>query len=344
MKFLALVLISWMLVACGGGGAGDSAATENQRLLQDYACDMTQAQATAAKTPFFSRNAVGYYTNSMTWDPLDPPGYDQYHERWQVPIAGSQYFLNTLLVLPRVGRNGVVFILHGLGAEQSTMSIDRLRGPEETEFVKRGYAVVYIARRGAFGSSGAQTGNDEGYTLADYTAQRVSAAEYGAAHIRYQSASMVAALDRIYADPRLRDQLHRMALIGASGGAFTALYTAALSPVFKSATNRAIIRTTGANSQDYLNDYYGLAAERYSDGAYASATTAGTLWFAGAQDAVANPGQLACVYAYYQRRSPNADQFYIVPGMDHGGFTDLWSPALYPTFSGYMRSRGFPNF
>jgi pimeloyl-ACP methyl ester carboxylesterase len=344
MKLLGLVLVSWMLVACGGGSESGSTASDNQALLRDYACDMSQAQANSPVTPFFSRNPVGYYTSSMTWDPLNPPGYDQYHERWQVTIAGGQYFLNTLLVLPRVGRNGIIFVLHGLGAAQATMNIDVLRGAEETEFIKRGYAVVYIARRGSFGSSGAMVGNDEGYTVSDYTSQRVSAGEYGAAHIRYQSASMVAALDRIYTDSRFRDHLHRMALMGGSGGAFTALYTAALSPVFKSAGSRALIRTTGANSQNYLNDPLSLAAERYSDGAYASNTTAGSLWFAGALDPIANPGQLACVYAYYQKRSANPDQFYLVPGMDHGGFNDFWSPALYPIFSAYLRSRSFPNF
>jgi dienelactone hydrolase len=342
MKHLALVLLSSLLGACGG--AGDEEATANQTLLKNYACDMSQAQSSAAQTPYFTRDRVGYYTNSMTWDPLKLPGVDQYRERWPVTIAGTQHFLNVLLVLPKVGRNGIVFVLHGLGGEQATMSIDSLRGPEETEFIKRGYAVVYIARRGAFGSSGASVGNDEGYTLEDYTSQKVSAADYGSAAIRYQSASMVAALDRIYTDVRLRDQLHRMALVGASGGAFTALYTAALSPVFKAATDRAVVRTTGSNSQAYLDAPYSLATERYSNGVHASATSAGTLWFAGALDPVSNPGQLACVFSYYQKRSVNSDQFYIVPGMDHGGFTDLWSPALYPTFSAYMRSRNFPNF
>ena len=342
MKQVALLAACFasLMVACGGSNP----MSENQRLLDDYACDMPRALANAPTAPYFTRNAVGYYTNSMTWDALNPPAFDQYHERWPVTIKGAPYQLNTLLVLPKVGRNGIIFILHGLSSAQATASIDALRGPEETEFVKRGYAVVYIARRGSYGSSGAMVGNEDGYTAEDISSQKVSLFDSQPGWIRYQSASMVAAMDRIYTDARLREHLPRMALLGASGGAFTALYTAALSPVFQSATNRAVIRTTGSNSQNYLDNPYSLAGERYSDSLYGASTGTGTLWFAGAQDAIANPAQLACVFAYYQKRSTKADKFYVVPGMDHGGFTDFWSPALYPTFSSYMRSNGFPNF
>lgn len=348
---LLVVLLSILLVGCGDGSDGGilssvfgkTVSEKSQDLIKEYACDTTVAQNSAQRSPFFTRG-YAYYTNSMTWSPLNPPTSDTFHETLAVTIKGTAYYLNVLYVIPKAKANGIVFNLHGLSSALGSMSIDSLRSPDETEYVKRGYAVVYVARRGAYGSTGPLIGSDQGYTSADYTNQIVSIADYQVSVTRYQSDSMLAALEKISVDPRFAAFKSRILLVGASGGTFTALYTAALAPMFKAATIRGVIRMTGSNSQDYLNDPYELTGERYGDSFYAAMTGARTLWLAGANDAIANPGQLACVYGFYAKKSVQTDQFYIVPGLDHGGWNDLWSPALYPTYSLFLRNIGFPEF
>lgn len=330
------------LSACGGGGGGSdsssnsssSAIRANENTVKNFSCNIDQAAAAAPKTSLFT------FYNPSSWSAF------RHEVTWPVRIEGVNYALRGLILIPELTtqRAGTVFFLHGNSPAQAALDLSFIQTRAEWDWLSRGYAVVYVARRGNYGSEGAALGYAEGQTKASLDESGVSLTRQFQLASQYSADSMLAGMRAAQADPRLAGYMDSIALVGASGGAISALTTAATSDVFKAATHRAIARITGANSNQYLNDAVGLAAERESEASKGPAVTAPTFWIAGQNDNIANAGQLACVFSYYKAASQRADQFAIVPGFGHGGYDVLFSPPVVSSFSSYMRAQGFSGF
>jgi pimeloyl-ACP methyl ester carboxylesterase len=310
------------------------AYSENNKTIDDYPCNYASAEANAFRT-------AGYQA---------PPNFPVEQrtsilETVAVTIGGVAHRINVLSVFPRNGAtNGLVVINHGLSSALATQNLNDYRSSDEYEWARRGYAVVYIARRGAMGSSGQLTGSVAGYTLEDFSSQRVAAATVLIDADDYQSASVVETLRVLATDARYQPFLHAMLLTGSSGGSFTSISAARHSAVFQAAPRRAVARITGTNSRDFYLDDLAAAADRAAGAHRADAVGVPTFWLAGEEDPISHPGQLACSFNSFTKQSHQADRFYLVPGMGHVGTHALWSPPVAPYFQAYMRGMGFATF
>lgn len=349
---IAVATAGLILGACrNGGGGGDtnsgpSALTGAQINAQnriDFACNINSSASQYLSTP-------SYTTAS------DPPNYPEgttyYEQTWLINGIGlgrpEQHSLKAIVLIPPASlpKNGVYVTIHGTDPSFLTPTSLTLANTRDNDdrWLQKGYAVVYVARRGYFGSTGIPAASDEAYTSADEANQVVDIGSYNASYLRWQSASMTSALGYMASLPILNGYMHSIVLQGASLGADTAIFTAAQSAVFQAATRKAVIRFTGLNSQNYLAFADNLIGERAATASVAAQVNTPTLWYGGQLDSTTNLGQLACNFKTYTARSKQNDQFYIVPGMEHGQSIDIANSTFAPSINLYLRAQGFAGF
>ena len=331
-------LIAILFVAGCGGGGGDGVAPPTAVVAANessYACDKA---IEAAKAPHASTFVAQY-------DPA-PPTDPHSFERWPLLIDEKGEELNVAISQPQVlvPVRGIVIIGHGHSASQATAAPSAMvDGYWDAQLTSRGYIVITVARRGNFGSTGQRHVDlDATGLLAKYQSRQISYADVELAATRFQSASLVAALQKISTDSRFQPYLSTILLIGASGGANTVLQTAADSPVFQVASKKALIRLTGLDSAGDTNPDALPGVSEYS--ARIAKNTVSSLWVDGQDDPITSPGQLACQFKFFTQAAGFSNSFYIVPGLGHLGFSNLLSVTLSPILNGYMTSRGFAGF
>jgi len=338
---LLLPLALMLLSACGGGGGGGGSGGGGGGGGQ-YACDQTSAIAGVVTTQSITGVALTFNNTPALIGPVR-----ELTERWSLVVGGSNHELNVKIVFPPAGAeiNGVVFDLHGISPSQSVASVDNLSASSQQEVVSRGYISIAVARRGNFGSTGqfAIGQTDQGTRLlADYQARRITYADLDLAAWRYQSDSMVAALQYASTLPEISAHLHSIILIGASGGAPTAIQTSVDSAVFRNATRKAIIRVTGNNSAlDTNPEATPGSYEYYSKLAPLSVST---FWAGGLLDPLTSPGILACQYRFFATNSPVQNSMILVPGWGHGSPQTLFSDQYYSYVRTYLVGLNFTGF
>ena len=112
--------------------------------------------------------------------------------------------------------------------------------------------------------------------------------------------------------------------------------------MFKAATKKALVRLTGLDSKNDTNPDALPGVSEYT--ARFAKDTVSSLWIGGQEDPLTSIGQLACQFRFYDQAAGFPNNFYVVPGMGHGGFGDLFSTSIAPAFNQYMVSRGFAGF
>lgn len=73
-------------------------------------------------------------------------------------------------------------------------------------------------------------------------------------------------------------------------------------------------------------------------------STVSSIWIVGEADTTTSVGQLACQFKFFNQAAGFPNFFYVVPGLGHGGPSDLFTPTVSPVFKTYMTSRGFGGF
>lgn len=308
----------------------------NSASPSSYACDKAIEEANAPHTGTYLSQFEGFSINAVTT-----------YERWPLQIDGRAEELNIAISRPPSASTpirGIIFPGHGLGGTQAAMLPSQMVDTYfASQMASRGYLVVWVARRGNFGSSGDQDGfyrsipagitNAEWYKLAG----------------KYQAASTVAVLAKMSSDPAYQPYMSTMLITGASGGADAVMQTAADSSVFQRATNRALVRLTG-----YATAIPGLATptamqlaleggNKYA-AELAKSTSTSMLWIGGVEDTTTSIGQLACQYKFFNKGSGIENTFWAVPGLGHFGFSNLFSLTLSSIFKRYLTSQGFAGF
>jgi hypothetical protein len=319
-RFGAVLMLLYGLSACGGGGAGEGTAT-------GPSCDMNAELATAPRTAPFA----GY---------LQPDNYAPVvtQERWPLVIQGEQHTLSVIVSLPSSGQiNGVVFTAHGIDTNLANADPQRMRSEAELHFARRGYASVYVARRGYFGSTGDLSG-----TTALKNICQTDGLDCTRASLAFLGADMIAAMEFAARDARLGGLMLRTILLGGSGGA-EAVLAASDSAIFKSIPTKAIIRVHGTNSRDFdtfvpfQQKYWAVKAEQ-------GPRSHRSLWLVGDQDQTTSPRFLACEFRAFSQASGFPNSFAVVPGWNHGVYGVLFTPAVLPVVAKYLRDEGFPGF
>lgn len=307
-----------------------------QSLPTDYSCDPTVEAANAPRTAPLIFQLSPPPTNgtpTLTF------------ERWPMLVDGQPNELNIAISNPAVGVpiRGVVITAHGIAPSFSSATPQDMANIYSywyAQMAGRGYISVTVGRRGNFGSTGESlidlvaTG-----LLAKYHAGEIPYADLELAAWKYQSASLVAALQKMSTDPAYQPYLSTILLTGASGGANTVLQTAADSVVFQSATTKGLIRLTGADSAFDTNPDALPGVSEYS--ARIAKSTTSSLWIIGEDDPITSAGQVACQFKFFNQAAGFPNSLYLVPGMGHGGEILLFTPTLWPPFEQYMTSQGF---
>ncbi len=301
----------------------------------DYSCDEAAAASAAPKTApiAFDREP---------W----PSQASVSHERWALTIEGEHHELNVAIARPSSPMNpaGIVINGHGLSPSLKTAPPSAMVNLYwDSQFASRGYLSVTVGRRGNYGSTGSSLIDIVGTgLLAQYHAGQISYADLEQAAVKYQSASLVAALERIGADPAYQPYLSRIVLWGASGGAPTVLQTAADSAIFQAASSKAIVRLTGFDTAFDTNPDAAPGAREHLTRIAPFASP--TLWVGGVEDPITSFAKLSCEFIYFAAAAGFPNYFYGVPGLGHGGAADLFTRTLFPIFSQYMAEQGFPGF
>lgn len=331
------LLVIFALVACGGGGGGSSVTAVNATPTTNYACDMTVSAAAATHTATYVSQPESLFVfsaNTLTF------------EQWTVQIDDQSYDLNVAIARPPISTSihGIVLNVHGFSPANATLPpAAMVNSYWDAQMNSRGYMSVSVALRGNFGSTGNRLADIVANgLLGQYQNKQISYADVELASIRYQSASVVAVLQKMSIDPAYQPYLPTIMLIGASGGANTVLQTAADSPVFQAAMKKALVRLTGLDSASDTNPEAGPGVSEYT--ARIAKNTVSSLWIGGQDDPLTSIGQLACQFKFFDQAAGFPNFFYIVPGLGHGGSTDLFTPTISPVFKQYMVSRGFAGF
>lgn len=330
--FATVFLLSSLNYGCGGGSSPSSSTSSNDNNSPNgIVCDMDRELAMANRTGSF-----------LDYPPIptDPTKLNVSEETWILKIQGQFEQIRVIIVRPaRIKEVGVVFFLHGHSEAGRNASTWQMRSFAEYDFADRGYVSVYVGRRGYYGSSGDWNGNP---AIREICAKGKSI-ECTRLAWEYTSADMIAALEYASKDGRLGGLLNRTILIGASGGSDTAIYTAS-SDIFKSITNRAVIRLNGTNSRDFetLESYQ----QAYWQAQKGIGNKGGgeSLWLVGDKDSITSPRYLACEFKAYNDASGRTSSFVVVPGWDHGNYRVIFSTNIYPTVASYLSRKGFPGF
>lgn len=337
------MLFTGVLAACGGGGDTTTSTpttptptTPTPATPATYACDPVQAAAAAPHTaPYVAQ-----------YDPADFSISTLTFERWPLLVDGTPNELNVSISKPpaSIPVRGLALVVHGFSPAQATLPpqsmVDHYLNAQMNQ---RGYLSVNVALRGNYGSTGARLVDLAALgVLQKYQAGQIPYADTVLAAIRYQSASVVAVLQKMATDPVFQPHLSTILLVGASGGANTILQTSADSPVFKAATKKALVRLTGLDSKNDTNPDALPGVSEYT--ARYAQDTVSSLWIGGQEDPLTSIGQLACQFKFYDQASGFQNSFYVVPGMGHAGFGDLFSTSVASSFKQYMASRGFSGF
>ncbi len=326
---------------CGGGAGTDGSSAGSIPIAPpaaptSYDCDRSTSAALASHTLPFVRQ----------YEPQTVAGTTVF-DRWAVQIEGQLHELNVAITRPPLHVTpirGIAISVHGFSSTLSTMPPSAMVNSYwDAQMNARGYVAMSVALRGNYGSTGARLIDLSANGLLDqYQSRQIPYADVVQASIRYQSASVVAVLQNMGADPAYQPYLSTILLVGASGGANTVLQAAADSPVFQAATKRAIVRLTGLDSANDTNPEAGPSVSEFT--ARIAKDTASSLWIGGADDPLTSIGQLACQFKFFDQASGFANSFYVVPGFGHGGPSDLFTPSISPVFKQYMVSRGFTGF
>lgn len=335
---LSVALLAACASACGGGGGGSAstAPTVSPEIPASYACDTKTSAAAAPHTaPYINQFEAAASVASTTA-----------FERWAMQIDGQPHELNMAIAKPPASMTtrGIVLHVHGFSPSLATQPPTAVaNGYWDKHMNARGYISVSVALRGNYGSTGARlidlvaTG-----ILAQYQAKQIPYADVVLASTRYQSASVVAVLHKMSTDPVFQPHLSTIMLVGASGGANTILQIAADSAVFQAATKKALVRLTGYDSANDTNPEAGPGVSEYT--ARIAKSTASSLWIGGQDDPITSIGQLACQFKFFDLAAGFPNSFYVVPGLGHGGPSDLFTPSISPVFKQYMAARGFAGF
>jgi len=349
---LLATVVSVTLPGCGGGGGG-GASTESPApatptptptpspsptptASTSYACDPAAAEAAAPHTaPYVAlADPVDYSTSEVTI------------ERWSLNVDGQPNQLNVAISRPRVSTpiRGIVIVVHGFSPVQTSLPPEAMVDQYwNAQMNQRGYFSVQVALRGNFGSTGARLVDLAALGLLQrYAAGEIPYADLVLAAIRYQAASVIAVLDQMAKDPVYQPHLSSLFLVGASGGANTVLQVSADSPVFKAASKKAVVRLTGLDSRNDTNPDALPGVSEYT--ARFAKETVSSLWIGGKEDPLTSIGQLACQFKFYDQASGFPNKFFVVPGLGHGGFRDLFTASISTNFKQYMTSRGFDGF
>lgn len=328
-KAISASILSIALVACGGGG---SPGTSNTPVITqpstDYSCDPVATLAAAPRT--------ADYINQQDPLPLGVTFPVTKYESWQMLVDGEQNTLNVAIVRPPSGIEikGVNITNHGQNDAQAAMLLSQgTDGIWMFQNAMRGYISVAVARRGNFGSTGKMY---YGVPIAQ------ASATYWQEYFKYQSASVVAAMDKMANDPAYKPYMSTILLDGGSAGSDTVLQVASDSATFKAATKKAVIRMTGGIWTSLANARTISAFNEYATAISKNGTP--SLWIVGDQDQISSLGAISCQFKFYNQSAGYANNFYVVPGMGHEGSAKLFTPALRQIFREYMASRGFDGF
>jgi len=341
MKILAAILSSLMLAACGGGGDGSSGSSSGVSEAppvtvdspSNYACDKTLALANAPRTSAF----VAVYP------PITTPTASLTTEQWLLSVSGEQNTLNVVIAKPDVSipARGIVVVGHGNSSAQALQPpLAMVDSTLVSQMTSKGLIVFFVARRGNYGSTGARLFTQTSDLLNQYGSGKLVYADLESLATKYQSDSLISAIEqKIATDSAYRPFIRTILLIGASGGANTVLQTAADSSVFRSAVNKGIIRLTGLDSAFDTNPDALPGVSQY--GARIAPGLVPSLWLGGEADTTTSPGQLACMFNAFNKAAGFPNTFYLVPGLGHFGFGEIFTPSLIGITSQYLSSRGF---
>lgn len=335
LRTSSVLLLVGFMVACGGGGGGGSstAVVTPQPPIPavDYSCDPVKELAALPRTSPF--------VTSLEFLPQGSELLVTKYERWPLVVDGETNELNIAIMMPAGTPVGVVINGHGQSTEQAALPPSSMVNSYwDKQVASRGYISVTVARRGNYGS----TGNMIAF-ITDLSATSQMK------HFKYQSASLVAALNKMSTDPVFQPYMGTILMQGASGGSDTVIQTTADSAVFKAATKKAVIRFDGGvNTVIFTAGTSTVnAGNVYSMNEYAATIAKGgvsSLWVIGDQDTLSHPPQIACQYKYYNQSAGYANTIFVVPGMGHEGSSRLFGPYLRQNFREYMNSRGFSGF
>jgi hypothetical protein len=333
--FTAVILLAGTVFLSGcGGGSGVAANTT----LADFACDESAAYAKATKlTVDLTKPAVSY-PDKLLLDTTWP---------WLVSIDGKEYSLWTRIVYPDPGVpiRGVWMYVHGINPAYTTASPSQLiyDAYEERRAWNLGYIAVSVARRGNFGSDGTPYSPNTATWVTQYQSRQITYAQVADLTWGYQADSVIAALNYMKNVSFLAPYLSNLVLSGFSGGAETVMYVAAKSPVFASATRKAIIRGAGRDSAYDTNPE---APPGYDESLYKLAAMPGVvpaLWYGGTNDPITSPGKLACAFGFANHANAANSSLLFIDGMGHGGPETL-TADFQNVVTGYLKSRGMPGF
>lgn len=328
------------LAACGGGGgessgsSGGANATTATAAIDspsNYTCDKTVALSSAPRTSAFE----------AVYPPITIPTASLTTEQWSLSVGGEQNTLNVVIAKPdpSISIRGIVVVGHGNSAANSTQSpLAMVDQTLVSQMASRGLIVFFVARRGNYGSTGARLFTVTNDLLSQYGAGKLVYADIESLTTKFQSDSLVAAMDqKIANDPVYRPFINTVLVIGASGGANTVLQTAADSSVFKAAINKGIIRLTGLDSAFDTNPDALPGVSQF--GARIAPGLVPSLWIGGEADTTTSPGQLACMFNAFNKAAGFPNTFYLVPGLGHLGFSAIFTTSLIGTTSQYLVGR-----
>lgn len=330
-RFVFAVIVV-AITACGGGGGSTTSASGGTiaPTPTDYSCDPVLTLASSPRTAPFTNTlepSIGHY-NQVTKV-----------ERWTLNIEGVDQQLNVAIAWPDAGIpiRGTVVMGHGQADVQATLPPTSMYDVYwNRKMGDAGYVVVWVARRGNYGSTGNM-----------YASIPNQSASSQMKFFKYQAASLIAVMDKMSQDPVYKSHMNSIVLAGASGGSDTVIQASADSVVFQAATKKAIIRFDGGVGTGTAVTAEGRAAIVVGLDEYAATVEksgVSSLWVVGDQDTFTNPGWVACQYLFYNKTAGYHNTFRVVPGMGHDSYIQVFSPALSQTFREYMVSRGFEGF
>ena len=350
------------LTGCGGGGGGGTSATTTttppQAQAVDYSCDKAATLAAVPRTAgsaSTSASVFAYVSENLSTQYQNPAvNAVSITERWPLVIDGKNEELNVVIAKPASPStpiNGIIIWNHGTDVAQATQpATNTMDFVLANQMTNRGYVVVAVARRGNFGSTGEMgVSGQAGIDLSNkYLAGTVTFAGLTLIQQQYQSASIVAALDKMSKDAAYVPYLKNLIMMGGSGGADVSTQTAADSAVFKGATKRLVVRLAGAMSTQLDSDPKAVpGADEYA-AKLAASVNASTLWFQGELDTLTSSGIVACQYKFYAASAKAAgytSQLYVLPNAGHvsNGFL-LFTTILSGIFKKAAIDEGFIGF
>ena len=335
LTVFAVLFTASFVTACGGGGGGGSTTVVTPPPAIDYSCDGATTLASMPRT-------APYVSGSFDTLPIGSSSLVTTYERWPLVIDGVANELNIAITRPAGTPKGVVINGHGQSLAQATMlPSEMVVNYWEKAIAGRGYISVTVARRGNYGSTGAMVPSVTG-----------TSASLQMAYFKYQSASLIAVLDKMATDPSYKPYLTAIILAGTSGGSDTVTQTASDSLVFKSAIKKAVIHVDGGvgttifTSSNQATNLINLnAMNEY--GTVVGKTGTSSFWVVGDQDVVTSPPQVACQFKFYNQSAVSvgySNTLFVVPGMGHASIIEVFDSSLRQQFREYMTARGFTDF